>query len=205
MNDARVALPILLVMVPAITFVLVGAIAWAIGSVMGWRWTWAVLSAGLGALASFSWFVGLVVDRMYPREDKEDPLEFPALAEDTTAARAATTPIAVIHDSDYLGGTYQSLPVEPDKLYRYARGVLDGRGLAEAEWIGRRGLFSKSEYATLRASLVERGILAWVNEDSHSQGLYITRGGKAFLRNVVDRWDPDSIPPPRPRGNDYVL
>lgn len=205
MSDARIALPILLIMVPAMTFAMVGALMWVLAAITGWSRLVVVLAAIASSALSFLWFVNLVVNRLYPVSDDDD-IEFPATATDATAevATHAATRVALVLDDDYPRGHYETLPVEPEKLYKFAQGILDGRGFAEAEWIGKRGLFSKSEYAALRSSLLARGVIRWVNEDAHAQGVEVTKGGVAFFRAIVSENDADKIPPPLASGNNYV-
>ena len=72
-----------------------------------------------------------------------------------------------------------------EHLDQFAKAVLAGRGLAEANWTGRSGLFSKSEYGALMDALSEAGIVQWVNPKAKAQGREVTRGGRRALSELA--------------------
>lgn len=88
---------------------------------------------------------------------------------------------------------YIDLPGSPDQLGALARGLLNGKGTSEATWTGAGAPFSRSEYAAIRAAMIERGLAAWTNPDHHAQGWEPTAAGRAILRKIADAL---------PRGDD---
>lgn len=80
---------------------------------------------------------------------------------------------------------YIDLPGTPDQLRSLAVGLLNGKGTSEAAWTGAGRPFSRSEYAALRAAMIERGLSSWANPDHHAQGWELTAAGRAILRKVA--------------------
>jgi len=54
-------------------------------------------------------------------------------------------------------------------------------GLSQDSWTGKGKPFSRPQYISFMTTLREAGIAEWVNPHNHSQGHYITRGGRAAL------------------------
>jgi hypothetical protein len=81
---------------------------------------------------------------------------------------------------------YLDLPGEPEDLATMARGVLNGRSLAEGTWSGRGGLFSRSEFRTIRDELIERGLATWRNPRAKAQGVELTAAGRAVFRLLAE-------------------
>lgn len=80
------------------------------------------------------------------------------------------------------GAFIESVPGR--KVYTSLLRVADGlRGFCQRDMVG---VLTRSEFDTLRDELVERGFLAWRNQDVPQQGVEWTRPGLALLRAVKD-------------------
>ena len=77
--------------------------------------------------------------------------------------------------------------VRPEQLNDLFRGALRGDSLSESRWTGAGKTFSKPKYCDVRDGLLDAHLLQWQNADSHSQGLSVTKAGKA----VLTRWVAD--------------
>jgi hypothetical protein len=75
------------------------------------------------------------------------------------------------------------LDATPEQLRTWARGMLQGR-MAESEWYGKGRLFSKGQFYALRQEFIERGLMAWVNEQAHAQGTELTAVGRWVCRGL---------------------
>jgi hypothetical protein len=76
-----------------------------------------------------------------------------------------------------------TLPVDEDKLRILFRGLYDGIPLAEDNWIGSHGIFSKNEFYALRVELLKRHLIAQANPKSPAQGYKLTREGCALMQH----------------------
>ena len=203
MRDARRALSILVIQIPLVAFSLVGGIFYAFSLIFGYSWAWALLGGALGGIVAFGWFIGRVADTFYPRNgqsetklEKRKPEPEPIFPQQTK--------VAIIRENgNYPRGEYASLSVEPKRLYIFATGVLKGKGISLSEWTGKRGIFSRSEFSVLRSEMLERNLLRWKNENAHSQGVELTRGGESFLKHIAEG-DPNPIPAPQPKDDKYI-
>lgn len=201
MNDARRALPVLLLVTPLAAFVLVGGVTLALALLLSWPLPVALLAGFLGALVAFGWLMGRVTDALYPRPE---PVVLEPKPLETKNPEPQTTQVAFIRENgNYPRGEYASLSVDPKRLYAFCVGVLNGKGMSISEWTGSRGIFSRSEFTVLRSELIERGFVRWINEKAHAQGVELTRGGEAFF-NTVALEEADALPPPLSKNARYV-
>lgn len=76
--------------------------------------------------------------------------------------------------------------VSQDDLLTFARGVVNGKSLAESVWTGKGKLFSKPKYNQLLDSLTQAGIVRWKNEAAPAQGRELVgqQGRLALLKLV---------------------
>ncbi len=189
------------VLIPAGQALVIGAaavigtltLATPLAILAGWRW-WIPPAAGLalGGLAFTAAAVTLTLDH---HRDWRGPNA--RVVHDYEVDREAVEPL----DPEILrveltrdGGRrmdYIDLPGTPAQLRTLALGPLNGKGTGEAAWTGAGNPFSRSEYAALRAAMLQRGLAAWTNPDHHAQGWELTAAGRAILRKVAD--------PPTPR------
>lgn len=76
-------------------------------------------------------------------------------------------------------------PETIEKLPEFAREVKI-KGLAEADWTGSAGLFSKSEYGQVMSALSEAGIIHWVDPEARNLGRKVSgRIGWRALENLA--------------------
>jgi hypothetical protein len=85
---------------------------------------------------------------------------------------------------------YLDLPGDRDKLALLARGLLNGRGTGQAQWTGKSGPFTRSEYEAIRAQLIERGLATWADPDHHNLGWELNAAGRAMMRRLAERPTP---------------
>jgi hypothetical protein len=85
------------------------------------------------------------------------------------------------------------LPASRSQLRTLARGLLNGKGTGESEWIGSKGPFSRSEFGAVRAALIGRGLAVWSNPNHHAQGWELTAAGRAVMRRIA-KTEPTALP-----------
>lgn len=99
---------------------------------------------------------------------------------------ASLAPLEVLHKDE--GGHLRQLhrlnlpeSISEAKLVEFAKGVTL-KGLAQGQWTGKAGLFSRSEFDALMAELERANIVTWVDPQNRSQGRKLTHPGQAALR-----------------------
>ena len=191
------SLPSLMITVPLVAFWITGGLVGALSLLLAWPWQVSLVAGFVGALCAFGWLMNRVADVFLPRAE---PVTVQAKPLEVETIQQNTTKVAIIErgESDnYLSGEYASLSVDPHRLQVFAKGVLAGKGFALGVWTGSTGIFSRDEYDTLRAELIERGILRWKNDKAHAQGVELTRAGESFFRYLVEE-NMDPFPTPLP-------
>lgn len=81
-------------------------------------------------------------------------------------------------------GDYIDLPY-PERLPQLAETILGGRTFAQTTLVGTGKLYSRGEYDTLVAALINSGLARWKNPDHHNQGWEPSVAGKAVLKRFV--------------------
>ena len=99
----------------------------------------------------------------------------------------ANTNVVSVHvtqedSGGYVKGDFIELPAKPEQLAALAAGLAAGRSLAENLWTGRGKPFSKAEYATLRAELIQRGLAQWRDPETPAQGWELLAAGRSVIR-----------------------
>jgi len=79
---------------------------------------------------------------------------------------------------------FANLDISDEQLEQLARGLLDGKSTV-ATWTGSGGAFSRGEFERARDELIRAGLLYWVNESAHAQGVGLTAVGRRFCHRVL--------------------
>jgi len=74
------------------------------------------------------------------------------------------------------------LPCKPNQLQAIANGLNGGASFTEAVWCGSNGIFTRSEFVTLRDTLLKRGLISQNSLATSQRGYNLTRGGIAAVR-----------------------
>lgn len=77
------------------------------------------------------------------------------------------------------------LPASVDQLTALAKGLLTGATLAESQWTGAGGLFTRAQFAALRSALIRRGLAAWNSPGTPARGVMLTAPGRAAMRHFA--------------------
>lgn len=91
------------------------------------------------------------------------------------------------------------LPASLDQLTTLARGLLTGATLAESQWTGGGGLFTRAQFSALRAELIRRGLAAWNSPGTPARGAGLTRAGQAAMRHFASMTTDATPTPPGER------
>lgn len=168
------------------TGVIMAVVAYAISSLIDIEREWHVAllvgstSAGLVWLASLGLWRRVV---FRPEQMDYAPLEYltqiPAI--ETEDIEPETVRIELVENE---GRTVKfiDLPITQEQLARLAVGLLNGRPMSEASWTGGGNLFSRSEFARLRDTMLERGMLVWNSPNAKARGVSLTHAGMACMR-----------------------
>lgn len=88
---------------------------------------------------------------------------------------------------------YLNLGIDRNRLEQLAQGLVAGKKLDVRTWTGRGGLFSGSEFTTLRTELISRGIVRWNSDRDSRGGVSLTAKGQAIFRALAALPSPDMI------------
>ncbi len=80
----------------------------------------------------------------------------------------------------------QTLGVEPDRMVKFAEGVLAGRGMAVNAWTGSNGLFSRTEFDGLMAELERSGLVERENPGQSNSARRLTDEGREAFEQLKD-------------------
>ena len=97
-----------------------------------------------------------------------------------------TLRLEVIDEQGHKMQFFGDLPISQDDFALWARGVLGGRSLAQSEWTGSAGIFSRPVYRELLDYLMRAGLVRWVDDRHHAQGCELSAVGRSTLRRFVD-------------------
>lgn len=76
------------------------------------------------------------------------------------------------------------LPASPAQLDSLAAGILAGKGLTVAGWVGIGKPFTRGQFETLRDVLINRNLARWIN-GSKAAGCELTPAGRAVIRRLA--------------------
>ena len=148
---------------------------WGIGAT---AFTLAALAAWLSYRGRWAW----VLERMLGVDINRDGLIGQPEPEPEPAQSLR---IELVQDEGRRG-EFIDLPY-PEKLPLLAGGLLEGRQFSLTAWTGKGQLFSRSEFETLRAELLKRGLATWNNPAAPAQGITLTGAGRAIFRRLADQ------------------
>jgi hypothetical protein len=170
------------------TGVACGIVVGIASAVFGWPWYTFV--GGFGGGAAGGWFVFVAdsnkllwrVERIIGRDLNDDgdvgePKGSGRKAPQEPASRILRVEVAQENQTRFLD-------VPQDKAVKFARSVLAGRSMSEQEWKTYFG--GIKEFKEFRGKLLDGGLVRWVNPKAHSQGLELTRAGRAVFRRLAN-------------------
>jgi hypothetical protein len=166
-----------------ITGVLAGLLTLALGLLLGWvkPWAWAL---GVGALAAMWWWGGSIAAwrrAIWGEEDigtRTSTEERGYLEEGKGVFR-----VEVVQNE---GATVQfaDLPGTREQMVELCKGLASGASFSEASWTGRGRPFTRSQFQELRDIFLARGWAVWKSGEASSQGVALTRVGRAVVRHL---------------------
>jgi len=154
-----------------LTGILTGGVTLAISTLAGWKQAQAIAAAAATIAALIAWLALLRGWRLIVASQAGVELNPPPLAPDEPRS---TLLEMSINDGATL--RYAELPASFEQLRALAAGVLGGATLSESVWTP--GLFTRSEFAKVKAALVRRGLAENRSRDP-ARGIQLTRAGEA--------------------------
>lgn len=158
---------------------LAGALAGSGCALWEWEWAWAGVVGCVVTLAAWLYFRAEVKLRADVQAGVVQVQAQPAQPEPVQAFELAVT------YNEGAAGDILQFGVDPERFRAWCSGVADGRSLAQAGWIGRGGLFSRSEYTRLMAELLNRGYIRLRCESGHAQGYELVAKGRALVNGAA--------------------
>lgn len=168
----------------AITGILAGLLAGAVGMWQGWSSPWSLALVVGAAGAVLVWVGGLTAWRrsIYP------PIVYPApiVDEDPAPIPPKSVRVELRRDEGQSHHTQiADLPVSHDQLVTLAVGLLSGAPFSETSWTGAGKPFSRGEFAAVRSEFLRRNWAQWRNDRAPAQGVVLSAPGKAVLRSFA--------------------
>ncbi len=166
---------------------LMGLTAWGAFTWAGQEFTWgAALAIGAGS-SCLAWFGSQNRWQAAREFALYGPPEIPPVEPETPLpALPQIAPLRVELTEDHGRRVkFIDLAGTPEQLKALALGVLNGRGLAVSSWTGSAGIFTRAEFERLRADLIDRGLLRWINNQPN-QGAELTPAGRAIFRKLAE-------------------
>jgi hypothetical protein len=178
------------ILLPFLAALITGAMTGAV--VLTWAWalhypTPLQPAAIVAALATvITWLAG------YDRARRVSEMERGIIADPPPPAEInpARTIRVELRGDDGGKMDYVDLPASYNQLQALAKGLQSGTPFAVSSWAGSGKPFSRSEFETLRAAMIARGLATWRNERSTAQGANLTHAGEAVFRYI------GTTPPP---------
>ena len=116
-----------------------------------------------------------------------------------------TTKIQIVGDaSSFQAGRWLDLPCSVQDLAQIAKRLQAGASFSHAGLAGRYRPISRSQYEALRDVMLQRGLLYWINPAAHSQGVELTRAGRAVIRHFSEGDSTVTFSPQLQRGDNTV-
>jgi hypothetical protein len=182
------------VLIPASQAVITGVLAFCAGLAVcalgGWAWWYAAIGAGLIGLAAWlgfwGWWSRVILDILTP-DRRLRLVEEPYSSEpDPQPVQPQTIRVELIQSQDgFQRGDYIDLPCQPDQVKQLADGLTRGQPFALSAWTGRNQVFSRSEFETVRVTLLKAGLLRWSSPHARAQGVELTPAGRAVMRRLA--------------------
>jgi len=74
--------------------------------------------------------------------------------------------------------------VPPEKVDLLFQAALGGQSLCEPAWCGKSKPFSRPQFVGVRDRMIDAGLWAWINPESHAQGVQVLANGRVLM----SRW-----------------
>jgi hypothetical protein len=145
------------------------------GGVSVWlKWDALPIALITGACAALLWWYGSL---QLWRADVYQP----TYSEPVQATAPQITPITIHLDKQI---QMVDLPGTHKQIQSLAAGLVAGTPFAESSWTGRDRPFSKAQFQAVRDEFIRRGWAAWVNPQSHAQGVELTYPGSRVCERL---------------------
>lgn len=146
----------------------------------GWPWSWAGVSGCVVMLCAWWYFRREVAIRLDAESGLLQPVQVQPVQVQPEPVQAFALTVAY---NEGRAGDMLRFGVSPEKFTQWAQGVYEGRSLAESQWIGSRGVFSRGEYTRMLAELLNRGYIRHRSR-YHAQGFELCAKGRALVRGA---------------------
>ena len=134
-----------------------------------------LLSFGVAAAGAIAWVGQVWRDYLIPPPP-------PVMAENKVTVRMLQTDAGA---PGYMQGEFFDLPADPDRLRALAADLVEDPDISMGRFAGKGKLFTRAEYETLRAALINRRLARWQNSRAHNTGAMLTGPGRAFFRALA--------------------
>ena len=188
MDELKPVHVLIILMIAVFTGLILGVTVWVLFALLDYSRPWWYGAGATVITISITWLILLrrsvriiedILDVDLDRDGYIGEPEQPRIIIMDESDKGRTEGL-ILHDLP--GGEY--------KFARMAAGVLqDEIPLAERFWTGSAGPYSLKEFRDLRDYLLLRGLLSWVSEQDHRQGIEIQPAGRALMRNYAQMVD----------------
>ncbi len=169
----KILIPLLKALITGVLVALFTA-AWFIPAV-----PWKLFAATLSGVCLVSW---LMVIRISDQGNGAVTLK-PSKVYPVETTRIEIT--AADPSGAFSAGRWAELPISRESIDSVARRIAAGASFSHAGLAGPGRPLSRSEYEVLRDEFIARGLAYWINPDSHSQGVELSRAGVAVMEHFA--------------------
>ena len=141
-------------------------------------------AVGIGA-AVIAWILFLVRWLALTRPAKLERITGLDLNQDGYIGAPPPMVKVMVTSEDRRQGIIAEIPY-PDRLPKFARGVLSGDPLSERHWSGKGKLFTPEEFKAIRQVFLARGLMRWIDPNLPKSGIELTPYGRAALRGLAN-------------------
>jgi len=178
-----------------VTGLLCGLLACILAGLFHWGspWSWGGVVGAVAVLLAWLVFRAEVVERQpgTHRESNNDVIFTPRRR---VYAGESALKLSIDWDSGR-SGLFDDLQVSDEMFIAWGCAVASGRSLAEANWTGAAGIFTRSAYHAFLGRMIYHGMVR-SRSKAHNQGYMLSAKGEAVTDEILRRYG--GTPPPSP-------
>ena len=176
--------PITLAALAAITGIFAAALALAITWLAGYPKPWIYAVLGWAIVSMLSWFalmrryLAIIAgDQDFNNEILKPSKIYPTSTRVEIISRDPA--------NEFSAGKFSDLPVDLPTLIKVAKWIDNGADFSMAGLSGRYRPLTRSQFESLRDTMIQSGLAFWIDPDHHAQGCKLTRGGAAMIKHFA--------------------
>jgi len=150
---------------------------------------WRLFFAIVAIVALLSWLAVIRAMSPSPKLETVQPAKvYPS--ESTSVKFVASDPAGA-----FTAGRYSQFPVDIETLIKVCKHLANGADFSMAGLSGRYRPLTRSQFESLRDTMIHDGLAYWVDPRFHAQGCKLTRAGENMVRHFTSSSARDQLLP----------